>query len=61
MSRFGGFLLVVTFVLAGLAVVPGPVDAAVTDVSVVWTRDLPGATVRESSPTLADLDADGSL
>lgn len=27
----------------------------------VWVRDLPGATVRESSPLLTDVDADGGL
>ena len=27
----------------------------------VWVRDLPGATVRESSPLLIDVDADGGL
>ncbi|MCU1378916.1 MAG: hypothetical protein JWN29_1899 [Acidimicrobiales bacterium] len=37
---------------AGAAPVPPPL---------VWTRELPGATVRESSPALVDLDADGKL
>jgi putative cell wall-binding protein len=61
MSRIGGSVLVVVLALGGLTLASPHAVAAVTDVSVVWTRDLPGATVRESSPTLADLDADGPL
>lgn len=59
MSRISGIVLL-ALVAATLTVAPRA-DAAVTDVTVVWQRDLPGATVRESSPTLVDLDADGSL
>src|SRR5690349_19003941 len=62
MSRIGGSVLGAALVASSVFVlVPRAADAAVTDVSVVWTRDLPGATVRESSPTLVDLDSDGTL
>ena len=60
MSRIGGSLLAAA--LAGsVAVHTSGAGAAVSDITVVWQRDLPGATVRESSPTLVDLDADGTL
>jgi len=60
MSRIGGSLLAAA--LAGSVAVHTPgAGAAVSDITVVWQRDLPGATVRESSPTLVDLDADGTL
>jgi putative cell wall-binding protein len=61
MSRFGGSALVVAVVAALLALAPQATEAATTDVVEVWRRDIPGATVRESSPSLMDLDADGNL
>jgi putative cell wall-binding protein len=60
MSRIGGTVGLVALVAAMVVSIP-TAQAAVTDVRVVWQRDLPGATVRESSPSLVDLDADGSL
>lgn len=60
MSRNARVLLVVAFLAAVLVLAPHA-DAAPDDITVVWARTLPGATVRESSPTLVDLDADGTL
>ncbi|MEA3020261.1 MAG: hypothetical protein QOI47_1785 [Actinomycetota bacterium] len=61
MSRIGGTLFVAALVAAGVTFVPSAHAAGVTKPTEVWRRDLPGATVRESSPTLVDLDADGTL
>lgn len=60
MSRIGGPLLGAALLASAFVLAPRA-DAAITDLSVVWTRELPGATVRESSPTLVDLDSDGTL
>src|SRR5687768_6675310 len=60
MSRFVRVVLVAAVVGAGLLYVPNA-QSAVTEVSEVWHRDLPGATIRESSPVLVDLDVDGTL
>jgi putative cell wall-binding protein len=51
-------------VLVTALVVPVLVTAradAAASPALVWRRELPGAVVRESSPGLADLDADGRL
>ncbi|HYD08884.1 MAG TPA: cell wall-binding repeat-containing protein [Acidimicrobiales bacterium] len=61
MSRIGGSVLVAAMCAALLSLAPDGADAATTDVTEVWRRDIPGATVRESSPSLMDLDADGRL
>ena len=63
MSRIGGPLLVGALVAGIFVLAPPPpaVAAPIAKPAVVWTRTLPGATVRESSPTLLDLDADGRL
>jgi len=61
MSRIGGPLLAVALVGALLTLSPHGAGAAANDVVEVWRRDLPGATIRESSPSLMDLDADGKL
>jgi putative cell wall-binding protein len=61
MSRIGGSLVLGALVAALLTFAPHADAAPMAVPTVVWQRDLPGATVRESSPTLADLDADGSL
>ena len=60
MSRVARTLLVATVVATGLLAAPRA-DGRASDVNEVWRRDLPGATVRESSPVLVDLDVDGTL
>ena len=60
MSRLSRVVLVVAVLGAILAFAPRA-DGAVTDITEVWARTLAGSTVRESSPVLADLDADGKL
>ena len=60
MSRLARVLLVAAIVGAGLLAAPRA-DGAPGNVAEVWHRDLSGATVRESSPVLVDLDADGTL
>lgn len=60
MFRLVRVVLLVALLGAGLLSVPRA-TAAVTDVTEVWRRDLPGATIRESSPVLVDLDVDGTL
>jgi putative cell wall-binding protein len=59
-SRIGGFAALVALAVASGLPLVADADAA-TDITVAWTRQLPGAVVRESSPTLVDLDADGTL
>ncbi len=63
MLRIGGPLIAGALVAGLVALAPPPPASAapVAAPTVVWTRTLPGATVRESSPTLVDLGADGSL
>ena len=62
MPRIGGTVVPVLALACGLvASAPHVAAAPVPQPTVMWQRDLPGATVRESSPTLADLDADGTL
>ena len=61
MSRLVRPLLVVALLGSGALAVPRGAGAAVDDVTEVWHRDLPGATIRESSPVLVDLDVDGTL
>ncbi|MCU1487798.1 MAG: N-acetylmuramoyl-L-alanine amidase family 2 [Actinomycetia bacterium] len=60
--RSGVSLLVIALVAPLVATVASApsADAAVSP-ALVWKRELPGAVVRESSPGLADLDADGKL
>lgn len=61
MSRLSRIVPLGALVAALLVLAPSPSKAAVDDVSQVWARDLPGATIRESSPVFVDLDADGML
>jgi outer membrane protein assembly factor BamB len=61
-ARWGTSLLLVGLVapvLAGIATAP-EASAAIAPVQ-IWQRVLPGGLVRESSPALTDLNADGKL
>ena len=62
MHRLGRLLVLGALVGSLLMLAPPPPSAApITAPPGRWKVDLAGATVRESSPTLADLDADGTL